>query len=1163
MTKRLHYFIFLISCLLFAHGVNAQNRENYSLLWEVVHPETGAKSYIFGTMHLHNAKVFQFSDAFLPAFKSVDAFALEIHPDSAIAGSLRGGDINSYLQRYQEVLGDQGYNEFKTLLVDRYKIYLDSMEYSSPSMLQSMIVPNERKPGEPVEVLDQYLFSLASNAQKDIYGLEEFEGRELTAEEYSDEELQELLEELMLIEDGAMEKEIQRMVDLYYQGDIQKIFEEVYANDQFEDSLIVRRNQVMADRFALLTQGQTLFAAVGAAHLPGKSGVLELLRKKKFKVRKAEATFEKPNMELLKEYGLAQWSVKRYEELGYEVKIPGALQYEITFEAGDTEMTTDPTNAISVFHYALPIPNHNSIGNDTLLATLSKRIIEEDRSKKYRINPLEKSSKNYTSLVDVDSTLHSRLDFYCEHNQIYVFGASYDPLIANQQVLDEYFKNIKIFKPKEKKQEVEELHSENGAFIVEFPLPYQNKTVTRSLELDGLEHSLIFHQYYNVDRSTNSMSMLLHADKPMGYYIEDQDLAVEEVIQSWAQKNTTVLSQDRIDWNGYVAYDFLVKSALNIEMLVRVIYRGNRNYILLYKDAGVKSNTNTSNSFFNSFKFKDYLAPEYKHHQMDHFTVDLPGPFRTETDTTEMNHAIFLETKSYMGHEKFSGDSFGISVTAMGDYFHTKDIAQFLKDTIEEMEGSEVRIENLRDFQHGNIQGMEYLIRYPKSTVVKTSRVFFAENYLINQFKHADAQSFDDGRFDRFWDSFQSNSDQKPDFNVSTSEELLTDLTSEDPATYQKAHDALEYYLFDKKDGRRLMEMIKSDFPNDSLYYGTTNMLILSLAELKDDQYLNELKSFYLENASDYNQAMIMQSLPYFESSRMNDLYFDLAMTKLPESIDEMDFPFLEVEHDSLFDLNHYGDRILEIQKNKLELRPYTLAYLTRRANDSIFGRKFLMQKLEALQEQFAQDVAIFLDEQNNVSLDGYVDSHLNLYMEMFDALDVKSPFLKSNAKKIFLDPHEKTYDHFQAFNYYLDQGGEYDTDAIRSFMKPLMYRFEAMEALVERKLYHLTPRSYYQPREMGRLSMFNALYDYDYNSGQLHEFLGEIKIDGAEYLAYQYHFDGESENKYLAVVEVAEVDPKNPEQFQVMLSGKIIGDMDWKPMAKSYINELLSQSTE
>src|SRR5687767_15149840 len=49
-----------------------------SLLWKISGKGLTRPSYLYGTMHLHDKRVFHFSDSVASAFESADAFAMEI-----------------------------------------------------------------------------------------------------------------------------------------------------------------------------------------------------------------------------------------------------------------------------------------------------------------------------------------------------------------------------------------------------------------------------------------------------------------------------------------------------------------------------------------------------------------------------------------------------------------------------------------------------------------------------------------------------------------------------------------------------------------------------------------------------------------------------------------------------------------------------------------------------------------------------------------------------------------------------------------------------------------------------------------------------------------------------------------------------------------------------
>jgi uncharacterized protein YbaP (TraB family) len=105
--------------------------------------------------------------------------------------------------------------------------------------------------------------------------------------------LKSLIETLEL--GDKMSDVVETMTDLYLSGDIGMTMpmlktvspeggEEGGDYAAFEQRVILDRNKVMAERAAPILAGGNVFMAVGALHLPGNDGLVELLRRQGFTV---------------------------------------------------------------------------------------------------------------------------------------------------------------------------------------------------------------------------------------------------------------------------------------------------------------------------------------------------------------------------------------------------------------------------------------------------------------------------------------------------------------------------------------------------------------------------------------------------------------------------------------------------------------------------------------------------------------------------------------------------------------------------------------------------------------------------------------------------------------------------------------------------------------
>ena len=102
-------------------------------------------------------------------------------------------------------------------------------------------------------------------------------------------------------------------------------------SDAFREKFLYRRNEIQANSIDSIIRHTSLFAGVGAAHLPGNRGVIELLRKKGYKLRPVKMVdrdaLQKSIVDSLKVPIVFQ---KRYSgDHFYSVDVPGDL-YQVS-----------------------------------------------------------------------------------------------------------------------------------------------------------------------------------------------------------------------------------------------------------------------------------------------------------------------------------------------------------------------------------------------------------------------------------------------------------------------------------------------------------------------------------------------------------------------------------------------------------------------------------------------------------------------------------------------------------------------------------------------------------------------------------------------------------------------------------------------------------------
>ncbi len=147
------------------------------------------------------------------------------------------------------------------------------------------------------EALDLYFLKKARSEGKNCFGVEEFMDQINAIDAISlEEQAKMLFDGLTDTTENSDAGKLDDMLQAYMSFDLETMFE--MTNDtalpaEFNKVFLIDRNVGMAKNFLKISKKQTVFCAVGAAHLPGETGVIELLREKGYTVEPVIFTWKK------------------------------------------------------------------------------------------------------------------------------------------------------------------------------------------------------------------------------------------------------------------------------------------------------------------------------------------------------------------------------------------------------------------------------------------------------------------------------------------------------------------------------------------------------------------------------------------------------------------------------------------------------------------------------------------------------------------------------------------------------------------------------------------------------------------------------------------------------------------------------------------------------
>lgn len=241
-------------------------------------------SYVFGTMHVKDQRVFQKLSAVYEAIEQCAAYGAEFDLEDAAAG------VDPRLFALPEgisldqLISAKKYDKLKRVLFEMLQINVDLLKYNRPLLLANLIEERLLASNMPYS-LDEHLWQYANRLGKNTYGIETMHEQLKVLQQIPiTHQIQGLLATVRNF--SRYRRHLLKMAQWYDQGDIYKLYQSTRQGTHgLRRLLLYNRNVLMANRIANLIQQQTTFCAIGAAHLAGQKGVLRLLKLKGFSVR--------------------------------------------------------------------------------------------------------------------------------------------------------------------------------------------------------------------------------------------------------------------------------------------------------------------------------------------------------------------------------------------------------------------------------------------------------------------------------------------------------------------------------------------------------------------------------------------------------------------------------------------------------------------------------------------------------------------------------------------------------------------------------------------------------------------------------------------------------------------------------------------------------------
>ncbi len=869
--KRLTLLLLCAFSVLFIQAQTVKKEKKYpSLLWEITGNGTKKPSYLIGTMHVSSKMAFNLPDSFYLAVKSAQVVALETNPETwqedmnkyDLDGVMRGG----YNRWEGSVSGPSDYLNIKTLKFFKYDGKLERSMFSNPSAINNLLYRsygNESADFEEDTYLDMYIYQCGKKWGKNVAGVEDYgESMRLMMEAYKDAAKEKNRKERSY---GDMDEaySADKLQEAYRKGDLDLLdsintYNSVSA--AFDEKFLYRRNEIQAESIdSIIKSGSILFVGVGAAHLPGDRGVIEMLRAKGYKLRpvKMGERASKTKEQVDKLRVPVVFKTIESEDGFYKVDIPGKFYKYGEDGALDQQQYADMANG-SYYMVTRVMTNAWLWNNNTedVLKKVDSLLYENIPGKIISKTPVLKNG--YKGYDIVNRTRRGDLQRY------HIFVTPFEVLFFKMSGNSDYVKGgdearrffgsiqLKEYKPAgEPAGNWKKFSPVYGGFAVELP----------HLPFTGNDGSWI---YDAEDKSTATQYRVIRTDiHNYGFAEEDTfDLALMEESFMASEFIDSALQRKQTNYKGYPALEARYRDKQGGLFDVRYLIQGPHYYTLV---AHGKQEQPEFQRFFQSFDIKplQYKAASVQKDTALYFSVQTPvfpenkkikldiGSEETADEEDEETEAQLLENGAYRGkliENDTTGEKIHVAFYKSSRYHYSMDSSRLTRDRGFFYQDDSTWI--IRNYKKttlpGNRKVWDILVSDTGSSRAIWFKAYYKDGVTFTLTSLTDTLTPPSDFVRQFYETF-TPADTLNGINPFAKKSALFfgDLRSKDSVIRKKALNTISEIYLDSTDLPELKSAIMACNWEQKKYLNTKKELIGKLGEIKTRASADYLRELY------------------------------------------------------------------------------------------------------------------------------------------------------------------------------------------------------------------------------------------------------------------------------------------------------------------------------
>jgi uncharacterized protein YbaP (TraB family) len=275
------FFFVLFSILILVSCRAAQDDTGKTLLWRISGKDLAKPSFLFGTIHLICPSDYTWTPIMKQSLAECRQVCFELDMDDpAVLLGGASGMMNKDGKRLEDYFTKDQWKKLVRFMQDSLGTDLDQMQMMKPMVVESILASKTVDCSFPISY-EANILEQAQKAKQEVVGLEAVEEQIDVMNSLPDDSVAASLVK-MTDSFAQTKRQYAEMLAAYKRQDLPALFQQINSSKELGDDLgafLDKRNQKWIPRMKKIMQTKPTFFAVGAGHLWGDEGVINLLRK--------------------------------------------------------------------------------------------------------------------------------------------------------------------------------------------------------------------------------------------------------------------------------------------------------------------------------------------------------------------------------------------------------------------------------------------------------------------------------------------------------------------------------------------------------------------------------------------------------------------------------------------------------------------------------------------------------------------------------------------------------------------------------------------------------------------------------------------------------------------------------------------------------------------